>query len=422
MLLNYVIVEFPLSIAPPSRGHSFEWHQDRYEHDFGKISFSDWDVDPTSVLKGSPIKITATVQASTKTFYGYIHHTSHRRDSQSSQTDVFIIGASHVMKEARQHVYANTTASEVVKRIAKRYKFNYDVTPHGRVYPQISQTGVTDWELMKRLARQCGYTLRADGVNLYFKPLTEDYARLKAFAPYYSASFPGNPSIPTLYSIKPIIGDTLEFEDGYKAAAAVSGIDPKTGVKFSVVNPKAPSGARGSRTPDLFDRYEFGTSAQSFQAAKFEAQAVDELNSFPYRARVEIVGSPDLSVDMPIYIDNVDSEINGYWTVLSIEHYMREGKFTTFLTVGTDSLGSLEKYSSNEATFKSVAKDAVLTTTAKAQKPNTAIVLSKVANRLSDSPVTTISSTWVGSSSDLRSSSNGAVNKTIAVLGRQNAL
>lgn len=418
MLLNFVTVEFPLSSSPPSRGFIFEWHQSRYEHDFGKISFYDWNVDPISIIKGSPVKITATVQGSTKIFYGYIHHVTHNRTSEKSQTDIFIIGPSHVMKQAALQVYSNTTASEVVKKIAKKYRFNYDITPHKRIYPQISQTGISDWSLMKRLAQQCGYTLRADGVNLYFKPLTEEYSKMKAFAPYYTAADPGSPAKPSLYNIKPIIGDTLEFSDGYKAAAAVSGVDPKTGKNFSVVNPKTPAGTRGARTPDIFDRYEYRTASQSFEAAKFEAKAVDERNSFPYRARAEIIGSPELSVDMPIYIDNVDSEINGYWTILELSHYVRDGKFTTLLTIGTDSLGSTEKYSSKEGVRKKISRGATLTTSAGINKPSTPITLSKVANRLSSSPISTVSSIWVGSSSDLRSDSGGNINKTMSILAR----
>lgn len=418
MLRNYVTVEFPLSSSPPSRGYSFEWHQSRYEHDFGKISFSDWNIDPVSIIKGSPVKITVSAQESAKVFYGYIHHVTHRKTSQTNHTDVFVIGASHVMKQANQAVYSNTTASDVAIKIAKKYKFNYDVTPHGRLYPQISQTGISDWEFLKRLARQCGYTLRADGVNLYFKPLTESYSKLKAFAPIYSMSYPGSPAPPTLYSIAPIIGESLEFVDGYKAAAAVSGVDPKTGKKFAVTNAKAPAGTKGARTQDIFDRYESRTSAQSFEAAKFEAQALDEINSFPYRAKAELVGSPDLTPDMPVYLDNVDSDINGYWTVLEVEHYLRDGKLTTIVTVGTDTLNSTEKYSSNGSNFKGPSKPASLTANTKASKPNVAISLSKVANRLSSSPVTTISSTWVGSSADLKSSSGSAVNKTLAILGR----
>jgi hypothetical protein len=49
---------------------------------------------------------------------------------------------------------------------------------------------------------------------------------------------------------------------------------------------------------------------------------------------------------MPIYLGRVGAEYSGYWTILSVEHDIVEEsinmqKFTTHLTVGSDSLGEV---------------------------------------------------------------------------------
>jgi hypothetical protein len=49
---------------------------------------------------------------------------------------------------------------------------------------------------------------------------------------------------------------------------------------------------------------------------------------------------------MPVYLNNVGREYSGYWTVLSVEHDVIEEsinmqKFTTHITVGSDSLGEI---------------------------------------------------------------------------------
>lgn len=413
MILKYLDIELPLSEVPlTGRVTRFEWSQARYMHDFGMLQLMDWNIDPSAVVSGTPIKITATVETDRKTYYGYIHHTRHVKSSHNNYTEIYLIGDSYVMKQAEQSIYHNVTAADVVKKIAKKHGFAYDVAPHPRVYPQIVQAGESDWSLMVRLAKQSGYTLRSEGATLFFKPLAEDFDKYKNVANNYFAVPPDSVVKPRLYRIEPIIGESLEYGDAYKAAVAVSGVDTKTGVPFAVVNTRQPSGLRGQVLPEFFDRYDSQKTAPDLKTARYEAEAVDQLNRFPYRANALLFGSPSLRPDMPVYISNTDSQLDGYWNVLEVCHTMDSDNFSADVVLGTDTLGGKEVPPNNSGVALSTYTGRpTLTQTASSVKPTATIKFAKVRNRLSTSPVSTVSATWINSSGDIR----GAVNSSAKV-------
>ena len=417
MSVKLVSVNFPLVTDQPTRCHALRWSQRRYEHEYGKISFTDWSPDPAALIPGSPVEITMSLQGSSKTFYGYIDYAKHKKTSKSSVTDVYVIGASYLMKQTSQTVYSNMTASAVVERIAKKYGFSYDIAPHKRVYPQISQAGDSDWELMVRLAKQCGYTLRVEGTTLYFKPLSEEFDRYKPFAESFNSATPGNPAPPRLYSINPLIGESISYGDGYKAAPSVAGINTLTGDPYVVVNPSAPRGARNYRRPEFFDRHDVHTSATTMDAAKYEAQAVDELNRFPYRAEAVVIGTPTLHPDAPVYFSDVDDDIDGYWVLINVDHIYKDGMLTSELVAGLDSLSVPEKKQGTSSVAPRPAETAVLQKSV-AMKPKTPVTVSKAKNRLSPNPLTTVTAMWKGSGKNLRASGS-PISKTLAVLGNK---
>ena len=302
------------------------------------IVFRNWNTSESMVKAGSPMIVTLTNGETEKVFYGYVHHFSRKRRADADYTEVVGIGSSFVMKQARQRVFVNTTASEVAKTIAKSHGFAYNIAPHPRVYPQISQAGLTDWQLLAKLAKQCGYTLRADGMTLHFKPVDEEYELDRIITPKFFMSSMGTPAKPSIYSFKPMVGDILHYEDSQKAATAVSGSDPRSN-NFHSVTAKRKTKIRRKDQPEIFDRFSTSTVAPDYVTAKHEAEAVVALNKFPYRAKVILKGSPNVRPDMPIYLDGIGTDYDGYWVVLSVEHRMEDFTYTTEAIVGVDSTG-----------------------------------------------------------------------------------
>lgn len=432
-MFSSIKVVFPNASDTPGIVASYSIRQKKYEHDLMTIVFRNWGTTEAAVKAGSPMIVTLTNGEVERTIYGYVHHFSRKRRADADYTEVVGIGASFVMKQARQTVYANTTASEVAKRIAKAHKFAYNIAPHPRVYPQISQSGLTDWQLLTKLAKQCGYTLRADNATLHFKPVDEEYDRDRVLAPKFFMAGMGMPAKPSIYSFNPLVGDILSFEDAQKAAVAISGHDPVSGAPYALTSKKK-TRIRAKNQPELFDRYHTSTVTPNYMAAKYEADASVELNKFPYRARAILRGTPSVKPNMPIYIDGVGDDYNGYWIVLSAEHKMENFNYTTEVEIGVDSLGpsvyeapsgkigaillpSTVTNNSSRVRASLGIQDIVLTANEQPLYPEYAVSVSKVANmstsfQVSDQQTTEAlnksivsSSVWRSTFSDVRGAS-----------------
>ena len=395
-MFSTITVNFPNSAGQPGVVSSYSIQQTRYEHDIITVVFRNWNTRESIVKAGSPMAVSLTNGEVESTFYGYVHHFSRKRRADADYVEVVGIGASFVMKQASQNVFVNTTASEVAKKIAKKHRFAYNIAPHPRVYPQIAQSGLTDWQLLAKLAKQCGYTLRADNTTLHFKPVTEEYEYDKLLAPKFFMTSMGMPMKPTIYSFKPLIGDILNYEDAQKAAVAVSGVDPKSGAPYAITSKKRGS-LRARNQPEIFDRFNTSTVTTDYLTAKYESEAVVELNRFPYRATAVLRGTPTVKPNMPIYLDGIGNDFNGYWIVLSVTHRMENFTYTTEVEVGVDSLGSslhgepnmklsrkmqqsTLNYSSGRSRSGLGLQEIVLTNYATPVKPDYRVAVSKVAN------------------------------------------
>lgn len=339
-MLKFLSVNFNGIDSSPFRLSYFRLIQARYQHEIAYLTFNEWNASFDSVKPGIPVDVLIKDQNNTKKFYGYVHHIEPKKSPGSDNITVVVIGASYVFKQAKQEVYKNVTASDVAIKLAKEHNFSYGVTPHPRVFPQISQSGQSDWQLLVRLARQCGYSLRAENTELYFQPLTEDFTTFRYEAQTFYMNDANNPEGSTIYSFKPIVGETLSFDEGAKSATAVSGIDIFNNESvFKVAKQKKEVSLRKQRQDDFFDRFQSSTVAPDYVSAVYEAEAADVLTMFPYRAEVEVLGNTALKPDMPIYLDGVGPDYTGYWIILEAEHLIENLIYTTKLTVGLDSLG-----------------------------------------------------------------------------------
>lgn len=345
-MYNFVGVEFPTAKVQPARVHSMTFWQERYKHDFGTIQFRDWNVDYDDIRPGTPVIVTLDGLNGRQDINCYVHHIEPHNTPGKRYVEVHVIGASYFLKKTSQKVYTSRTASDIVIEIAKRNGFAYDVEPHPRVYPQISQAGLTDMEMLTKLAKQCGYFLRVSNTEIYFHSMTKLYEEFRENAPVFTLRDAARPEGSTLYSFDPLIGESLEHEDGeYKAATAISGVDRFTGKIIQVTNQKRPKATRKRSEPEFFDRFDQSIVANDYDVASNEAKAVDQRNIFPYRAKAKVLGDATIHPGMPAYLDGLGSTYTGFWVVLKAKHEIISNSYnsyiyTTTLTVGTDSLGT----------------------------------------------------------------------------------
>ena len=343
-MYNYLSIEFPLAQNAPKRTSAFVLKQARYAHEIATARFKDWDVQYANVKPGDPVKCLLRGRDTNREFVGYIHDIKPEITPTARFVTVTIIGASYQLKQARQRVFENVTAIDVVKTIAREHNFAVDIDSHPRVYPQITQAGISDFQLLARLAQQCGYLFRVDNTTIKFKKVTTDYNANRGNAQKFDMREAGNPSGHSLYSFNLILGESNKYSDAYKSAVQVGGVDPTTQVVSLVTNQVKAKAIRSKSETEFFDSYATDTVAPDPLSAYYESVSADERNRFPYRAHAQVFGTPNIAPGMPVYLDGVGPEYSGYWIVLSAEHHIVETKpnvlqYTTYLQVGSDSIG-----------------------------------------------------------------------------------
>lgn len=345
-MYNHVEVEMPNSQWQFKRVHKAVIRQTNYEHDYLSVTFRDWRVSPSRAKPGSLIR----VKLDGKEFCGYIHDIKAHHENGKDTTELGIIGASWAMRQSSQKVYYNVTADKVIVEIARRYNFAFKAVPHPRVYEQISQAGMTDWEFMVKLAKQCGYVLRADNASLHFVPILYEFDEHIHEAKSFVKTDQGRKFTKPLYSFRPIVGETLGHHGASKYATSIAGVDPLTGTRFKYTTQRRSPTTRQISHPEMFDMHDTSVVANNFNTAVAEANTAEVRSSFAYMAEAEIMGDASLRPGMPIHFANVGNEYSGYWTILVVEHHVKEEThnkhmYTTKLVVGSDSLGDVTKVS-----------------------------------------------------------------------------
>jgi hypothetical protein len=206
---------------------------------------------------------------------------------------------------------------------------------------------------MVRLAKQSGYTLRANNTELYFQPIMEDYTNNREEAPKFILRPAGDPQGSTIYSFKPMLGESIPYEDATKGAVAVAGVDITNSTPVSITQQIRSAKTRVKEQNEFFDIFDTHTVVPDITVANFEAEAAENRNYFPYRGTVEVLGNPNLRPDMPIYLDGIGEPYTGYWVILEAQHCIVEEelnrqRYTTTLVVGTDSLGQAKAWTDSK--------------------------------------------------------------------------
>jgi hypothetical protein len=199
-------------------------------------------------------------------------------------------------------------------------------------------------EMINKLAKQCGYSVRFKNAEIYFQPVLKLYEEGRENSIILVLRDADDPAGSTLYSFDPLIGETLEHDGEYKSATAISGVDAFTGNLIQVTNQTRPKSTKRRSEPEFFDKFSTITVANSYGVAKSESESADQRNRFPYRATAEALGDPDLQPNVPVFIDGVSEDYAGFWVILEAQHKLTSTGYTQFtytteLTLGTDSLG-----------------------------------------------------------------------------------
>ena len=278
-MFNYITVEFPDSQVPPQRVSEIIFEQEYFTHEAAHIKFRDWDVDYSSVKTGSPVKFTLRTTGASRVFYGYVQSVVPKLSPGKRFLEMSVIGASYKLKQARQAVYTDVTAKNIVEEIARLNSFAHSVEDHPRVYEQVAQAGHTDLELLTRVATQAGYGLRLENTTIYFRPYNYDYINFRQSAPILTLRDANHPKGTDIYSFNATISETNSYSESYmKAATQVGGVDARSKAGIQIKRDNLVTYTRTNSQTEFFDRFATSVVAPSTDIAFYEAQAIRQIN------------------------------------------------------------------------------------------------------------------------------------------------
>ncbi|CAB4122170.1 Phage late control gene D protein (GPD) [uncultured Caudovirales phage] len=179
-------VEFPKSSDMDMVLISAELMQTIEEHDILHLWFKGHPMNKReAIVSGDPITFTFRSEKITSVWNGYVYRVDQPNTWQGGNTEMICIGASYVLKESDQKIYSNVTADQVIERIAKKYGMSAITQRHPRVRDSVVQAGQSDWQLCKRLAKQTGFTLRAENTTIFFVSKDKIQSGKRESAPYF---------------------------------------------------------------------------------------------------------------------------------------------------------------------------------------------------------------------------------------------
>lgn len=141
--------------------------------------------DSTIITSNDPVIFTYSSGSSTAVMHGYVYDVRPVSGTQVHLTRMTVIGASHKLKNTDQKIYKNTTADGVIAKIAAKYGMTSLTQRHPRLRDAIVQAGQSDWQLCRRLAKQCGFAFRAENTTLIFMSKDKIFSDKKGTAPWF---------------------------------------------------------------------------------------------------------------------------------------------------------------------------------------------------------------------------------------------
>ena len=219
---------------------SAELYQEVDSHDILVLHFKGKPFQSNTVIvSGDPVKFTYKSNSNKSTFEGYVHTVDPSANIDTHTTTIICVSASYVLKNSDQTIYKNVTADAVVSKIAKKHNMTTVTQRHPRVRETIVQAGQTDWQLLRRLAKQTGFALRAENTTIVFMSKNKIYESKKKQAPYFKyedGPTKMNRTYGSCFMFKPYVSDDAP-EQGSRVDRVITGVSSVTGSVIDTTHP-----------------------------------------------------------------------------------------------------------------------------------------------------------------------------------------
>ena len=342
-------------------------HQAEMSHDVLTVQLKGAMTTANRLVAGDPVKLTWEVDGVSNTWIGYVHSLRKTTLRTSVLTNLVCVGSSYYFKNSNQRVFENCTADVVARKLASEHGLKADISSHKRVFPMISQTGQSDWQLLTRLAKQCGYGFRVDTGTLVFKPRKSLFEASKQTAPKFSfidAPTAGLSPLMTVMRFDPMLSEQAPEVSGSNVERVISGIDSsgsnvnvsnkKTYKKYEITDSTSPH-VKEDFSP-VFSKIVTDEVIRGHSHAKSVVESLGNNEAYRYRASAVLAGDVNVKPYTAVYLDGVPNGMSGYWTVMSVVHKFGDStSYVLEVTLGTDTLG--DSYSSELYGVRDVASE-----------------------------------------------------------------
>jgi hypothetical protein len=204
-------VTFPLSPAFSLVFLSARLDQKFNSHDVLTIKYAGKIEETLNFVgSGDPVQFDYSGAGATKTWVGYVHKIIPSTVAENTTT-IVCISATYLLKTTRQKIYKKVTADQIVQKICKQYGLKAVTQRHPRIFSSISQAGQSDWQLLRRLAKQTGFGLKITGTTVYFMSKDKLSSASAERAPYFFKEDAAN--VRTIASMGTVVEFTPEISD-----------------------------------------------------------------------------------------------------------------------------------------------------------------------------------------------------------------
>ena len=319
------------------------------KHDIATITYSGFPAEAVTAYSGLPVYIKfGNNEANIQEFHGYVAYVEANaitrmgtvNNSRIQEAKVVCFGVSYNMKPLTSTAYKDITLPKLVKIIANKYRFSYSVPNNNFVISTVDQSSKSDWEVLVSTANKFGYYVTATNTHITvydpFSPFYRDLplTTLNTLQAQNGADRqPGN-----VLEFKGTFGDVTPYGSSHNYVVKTLDANGKS-IEYST------TGTQGSGLGKPVKRkftQEITINAVSKEALRNYADGYLK-QSIPLHADVITLGISTVFPGATVYLNNYNSEYDGYWIVEDVKHVINTDHYITHMHIKTDSTNNVAK-------------------------------------------------------------------------------
>lgn len=319
------------------------------KHDSLRIMVSGITSKNITDYVGSPVRIKWVHNDDRYMFVGYVTHVEPDYEALSGfvkgnpvqLSTIYCLGASFDMKPKRNGVWDNVTLGSIVSKIAARYRYSADIPKDGFIFHRLVQSGESDWEFLRRIAHQLGYSVTVHGTHIHIFDRYKAHGRLTSYNKLL---------VPVRKSLKTEPGQIIEFKGSFGYVTPNSNVNQE---RMAVLDNRGQtfyveSGVQGSRMGPVLPfkfKDELASTSLSPEYAKRKLRQRSR-DKYPFQATIVTSGISGILPGGIVDVQDFDSRFDGLWYVKDVTQVMTHDKYYTEITAIKDAYKGKSRRSS----------------------------------------------------------------------------